>query len=211
MSVVSWRDLEQLFTVEITEWGIQYPNKQFVDRIIKLCFNYYDKPARQENKPTDKDSWKRAVEFFLKNNWEKENMSGYGNKKPFEPKRINYTFEPRTEVELKCDYCLDLRVVRAIAKDLSYETLMLCECVDRHADKSDWELPQWDDGMSAIYMKERCPLAWFKPQQVPEDGDSPIWRNEAVNEKIKQWLSRVHRAEKFWKDKFKEIEAMTPF
>lgn len=168
-----------------------YPDKGYVERIVKKVFYYYDTHAKP---PATETEWQRAIESFLEKNWKEPTTTTERPKhgKPqFERREVKEGLDsPQiTEVE-KCGFCLDLGVIRVIALDKSFETLMLCEC----SDPSHWPLPKWTPKCQAILTKERCPLEWFKVVVVV-DGKETL---EPLNEKGRQWRSKIREAEGFW-------------
>jgi len=64
-----WQELESLLSDEMSVWLEKFPSRPFIERIIKRVYSYYDPLP---NKPTDKESWKRAVSSFLAKDWEEE-------------------------------------------------------------------------------------------------------------------------------------------
>lgn len=196
MTPATWQELENEFIAEINgEWLDLYKSKPFIEQMIKKAFHYYE---TAEKKPPTRDDWKRAINSFCRNNHKQFSTNRLSGKPkeimPFVNNRPKYWTGPeKIEIELKCSFCDDLRTVRVISRDLSHETLMRCDCVNLkdNEDKADWNIPVWDPALNAIYIKEKCPVEWFKP--VAYNG-----KTADLNDKIIEWRGRVHEAEVWW-------------
>lgn len=110
--------------------------------------------------------------------------------------------QPVGEVRPNCAFCLDLAVIRAIATDGTHETLMRCECANV-VNRCPWKLPQWTRHWAPLYEKHRCPVDWFKPDNLS------VTKIENLNEKMKYWRAKIRIAEEFWFHQKQEVEAMS--
>lgn len=193
----TWQELEQEFAEEISDgWLVSFQSKSFIEQMIKKAFWYYT--SKPEKKPDTREAWKRAISSFCRNNQQQFATNKLSTKPkemmPFVSNRPKYWTGPeKIEDKLRCDGCDDLRAVRVISRDLSHETLMLCECtrLPDNYDKADWNIPAWDPALNAIYIKEKCPVEWFKP--VAYNGSTGD-----LQDKIQGWRQRVHDAEVWW-------------
>ena len=140
MNPGSWQDLEKTFRPEIMIWFIEYPDKEFIERIVKRVFSYYDKPSNAERKPKDRDQWQRAIAKFLKDDWEKQQAQALPAKRAAAAANSNQQVMAKDdEIKAKlasmqgrgakdCPKCLNLGTVGMYKKpSLSYYTF-LCDC-----------------------------------------------------------------------------------
>lgn len=195
----SWQELEKLFLEEMSgEWLLQYPKKEFIAQMVKRTFYYYTQRA-PEKKPGNKLEWKRALEFFMREDWLK---LGTFSKEASGKVKFKLAYKPHTPpepVKEKCEFCFDLRTVRAIATDNTHETLMRCPCTKENHDDADWSLPTWTHEWAPLYSKEPCPVEWFKP--VIMDGKVDM----SIQARARYWREKVRIAEEFWLNEKKAV------
>lgn len=115
--------------------------------------------------------------------------------------------DPKLEIIDLCDFCHDLRTVRAISTDGSHETLMLCECTTTNPDVSDWKLQTWSRQWAPFYRKEKCPLNWFKPEILFKNPDGSIKLKQSFGQKQEYWTAKVKIAEQFWVQARRDAES----
>lgn len=180
----NWAELEAAFKNEMLTWIARYPSKPYVERIIKKVFHHYSSSDRAPKTPQD---WKRAIEYFLEKNWTPAEVKKKDtNDVASVPKRV---FQATSKPVGQCSICQDRRVVVAVAKDGTHETLMLCECTALKPDLSDWALAVYTHKWAPLYTRTTCPVEWFVPK--PEVG-------ETVGQKALSWREKIRLAETFW-------------
>lgn len=131
MTPNSWQDLHNMFIDELNDWIKEFPSMPFIEKTIKQAFAYYDKSG---TKPDSRDDWKRIINFFMRNNWDKEsskiqmaNKLSQRSEAALNDDEIKQQIE-LIKVEVNCPKCLGLGTVGMYKNSNNCYYSFLCIC-----------------------------------------------------------------------------------
>lgn len=106
---------------------------------------------------------------------------------------------PRKAIEVhvwtpNCFECDDAGVI-VVYPEPEIESLMRCLC-DKGTNHFS-KLPEWSNSVSK-WKKEKCPVEWFRPDEMKRDMNGEINWQTSLNKKIEYWKAKVNLAEQFW-------------
>lgn len=96
---------------------------------------------------------------------------------------------------IDCNKCGDLGILRLHKHgSADYDTLINCNCTVSVF--KTLKAPPWKIDLAAGYSYSKCPVEWFKPDDLPE-GEIDITAPQ-IHQKIAEWEVRKNKAETYW-------------
>ena len=80
-------------------------------------------------------------------------------------------------------------------RDGKFETLMICDCAEGRLQS--YALPRWEFTYGKLFIRDRCPLAWFMPE-VKVVNVKQLTKTETCPQ-ISYWRAKISIAEQYWK------------